>query len=323
MSLGLRHLAWVRACFSGLCRATARLADGVAPLVPPPPCSPAFYLHLLCASPAQLVSSLPSPTPRPRGSCRTRLLTPGARCPLCRSLSRARCLRVLCSVFCPNHRSSVSSSPVLSERAGPAPQAGSRPRPASLCGWCPRSGARPASPQAFTRPPPPPQPSLACSFLCLRFLFPGHRALLEKCFVQVTEWFRCQFMSRSLTVPSFLPISLLFPHYLSFRFCTRRHLWPFPSCPVSREAPAAGPPLPCGSLAASGLLARCLLCRRAPGSARLGMNPTLSPIRGAVPRGRAQSPTSAHHPRVCSLQPLIAGLRFCPPSLALYSQHRP
>lgn len=79
----------------------------------------------------------PPPRPAPGGSCRTRLLTPGARCPLCRSLSRARCLRVLCSVFCPNHRSSVCSSPVLSERAGPAPQAGSRPRPASLCGWCP------------------------------------------------------------------------------------------------------------------------------------------------------------------------------------------
>lgn len=63
MSLGLRHLAWVRARFSGLCRATARLADGVVPLVPPPPCSPAFYPHLLCASPAQLVSSLPHAPP--------------------------------------------------------------------------------------------------------------------------------------------------------------------------------------------------------------------------------------------------------------------
>lgn len=214
----------------------------------------------------------------------------------------------------------LPSAPARFSVSEPAPPRRPVPGPGRLpCA----DGARSASPQALTRPPPPPQPSLARSFLCLRFLFPGHRALLEKCFVQVTEWFRCQFMSRSLTVPSFLPVSLLFPHYLSFRFCTRRHLWPFPSCPVSREAPAAGPPLPCGSLAASGLLARCLLCRRAPGSARLGMNPTLSPIRGAVPRGRAQSPTSAHHPRVCSPQPLIAGLRFCPPSLALYSQHRP
>lgn len=136
MSLGLRHLAWVRARFSGLCRATARLADGVVPLVPPPPCSPAFYPHLLCASPAQLVSSLPhAPPPVAPVGHGSSLQGPVVHCA---DLCPVPGVSESCAQFSAlTTRSSVSSSPVLSERAGPAPQAGSRPRPASLCGWCP------------------------------------------------------------------------------------------------------------------------------------------------------------------------------------------
>lgn len=202
MSLGLRHLAWVRARFSGLCRATARLADGVVPLVPPPPCSPAFYPHLLCASPAQLVSSLPhAPPPVAPVGHGSSLQGPVVHCAdLCPvpgvSESCAQFSALTTVLPSPPARFSVSE---------PAPPRRPVPGPGRLpCA----DGARSASPQAFTRPPPPPQPSLARSFLCLRFLFPGHRALLEKCFVQVTEWFRCQFMARSLTVPSFPPVNL-------------------------------------------------------------------------------------------------------------------